>query len=267
MNKIFFKGQWFAYEAPCDCHPMCKHPFQINGKCKQRSGESIEQAKANALPVLNYRDFQEPDFKTSMLIVDRIAFTAEENKDYDWPGTMKMELTEGWVPSYNDPDNSGWHSPAEPKGYILSLPETTASGDTAKQGEFPNVPNDPSLNWEEDYTHENGKYQNKCYDCGKLFFGRKRRPVCKVCGNKPPDWEKMAEKKVPTQHEGWAWQGCWADGEMTGFARCMVQKVKPLEEENARLRKLVEKAFNEGFGEGYSGGTLSWEQFKKDNGL
>lgn len=108
---------------------------------------------------------------------------------------------------------------------------------------FKNVPlpNFPG-NWPEDYEHENGKYQNRCSDCGNLFFGHKRRPLCKICANKPIDWEEMAKKRPPTQHESWAWQGCWADGEMTGFARCMVKKAKPLEQSKAELIAALEQA-------------------------
>lgn len=37
--------------------------------------------------------------------------------------------------------------------------------------------------FEEDKTHENGNYQNKCSLCGEVFFGHKRRVICKVCEN------------------------------------------------------------------------------------
>lgn len=33
----------------------------------------------------------------------------------------------------------------------------------------------------EDASHENGNYQNKCYKCGELFIGHKRRVTCKEC--------------------------------------------------------------------------------------
>lgn len=35
--------------------------------------------------------------------------------------------------------------------------------------------------WPEDFSHENGNYQNKCCHCGVIFVGHKRRVVCKVC--------------------------------------------------------------------------------------
>lgn len=35
--------------------------------------------------------------------------------------------------------------------------------------------------WPEDFEDENGMYQNKCVYCKNLFFGYKRRVVCKIC--------------------------------------------------------------------------------------
>ena len=37
--------------------------------------------------------------------------------------------------------------------------------------------------WQEDFKHENGNYQNQCCQCKKWFMGHKRRVVCKVCTN------------------------------------------------------------------------------------
>src|ERR1700741_4917221 len=39
----------------------------------------------------------------------------------------------------------------------------------------------PECNWPEDYDHENGHYQCKCYKCERAFFGNKRRITCKQC--------------------------------------------------------------------------------------
>ncbi len=36
-------------------------------------------------------------------------------------------------------------------------------------------------NFPEDYANGENQYQNKCRDCGKLFFGYKYRNFCKVC--------------------------------------------------------------------------------------
>lgn len=39
----------------------------------------------------------------------------------------------------------------------------------------------PECDWPEDFEHENGNYQCRCYVCEKLFFGYKRRVKCKAC--------------------------------------------------------------------------------------
>jgi hypothetical protein len=52
----------------------------------------------------------------------------QEGIEYDWPSTMELKkdfVDEHGISVYNIKNT----------GYILSLPETTASGDTAKQGE------------------------------------------------------------------------------------------------------------------------------------
>ena len=38
-------------------------------------------------------------------------------------------------------------------------------------------------NWKEDFSHENGNYQNICLTCNTYFIGHKRRVHCKVCAN------------------------------------------------------------------------------------
>lgn len=39
--------------------------------------------------------------------------------------------------------------------------------------------------WKEDFSHENGNYQNRCITCGTMFLGHKRRVECKICAEKP----------------------------------------------------------------------------------
>lgn len=39
----------------------------------------------------------------------------------------------------------------------------------------------PECDFVEDFEHENGNYQCSCYQCGKTFFGYKRRVKCKAC--------------------------------------------------------------------------------------
>lgn len=35
--------------------------------------------------------------------------------------------------------------------------------------------------FQEDFEHENGCYQNKCVKCNQLFLGHKYRRICKTC--------------------------------------------------------------------------------------
>lgn len=41
----------------------------------------------------------------------------------------------------------------------------------------------PNRDWQEDFSHENGNYQNRCVYCEHGFLGHKRRMICKRC-----DW-------------------------------------------------------------------------------
>ena len=41
--------------------------------------------------------------------------------------------------------------------------------------------------WPEDFSHENGNYQCRCFKCDSVFTGHKRRNVCKECATKPPN--------------------------------------------------------------------------------
>lgn len=45
-------------------------------------------------------------------------------------------------------------------------------------------------NWKEDYPHENGNYICRCTMCGSLFYGHKRRVICKVCDTQLRDMLK-----------------------------------------------------------------------------
>jgi hypothetical protein len=47
--------------------------------------------------------------------------------------------------------------------------------------EPPSQPPADAHDWTEDFAHENGRYQNKCANCGTVFIGHKRRVCCKVC--------------------------------------------------------------------------------------
>lgn len=102
-------------------------------------------------------------------------------------------------------------------------------------------------NWTEDYAHENGNYINKCYRCQLYFKGHKRRPECRKCHNAEPDWAEIAKMQKPEDNKC-AHAGCWSQGEMVGFARCMTTHVEPLqakldksESENQKLREQLKE--------------------------
>lgn len=42
---------------------------------------------------------------------------------------------------------------------------------------------DAQRDWTEDFPHENGRYQCHCVECGLMFYGHKRRHICKLCAN------------------------------------------------------------------------------------
>lgn len=43
-----------------------------------------------------------------------------------------------------------------------------------------------SRDWTEDFSHENGNYQNVCCKCASHFMGHKRRVICKQCAAPAP---------------------------------------------------------------------------------
>ena len=91
--------------------------------------------------------------------------------------------------------------------------------------------------WVEDFEFENGCYQNKCCDCKAMFMGNKHRFICKECANAAPNWIELAKKQPPEDcKNNQAWHGAWLEGEMVGFARCMVKMVMPLAAEIAKLK-------------------------------
>jgi len=59
-------------------------------------------------------------------------------------------------------------------------------------------PKHPERNWTEDFSHENGNYYCRCYECGCVFLGHKRRGVCKVCSAAPtaPPASGVSEEAV-----------------------------------------------------------------------
>jgi hypothetical protein len=49
--------------------------------------------------------------------------------------------------------------------------------------------------WPEDFSHENGNYQNRCVRCEAVFLGHKRRVCCKTCDKPLPAPSAPAEDK------------------------------------------------------------------------
>ncbi len=57
-----------------------------------------------------------------------------------------------------------------------------------------------SGDWPEDFSHENGNYDNICCHCGKVFRGHKRRVCCKSCAS-PHPIERQAGELVSVPRE------------------------------------------------------------------
>ena len=43
------------------------------------------------------------------------------------------------------------------------------------------APGGESRDWVQDFSHENGQYQCRCYACQRMFYGHKRRVECHDC--------------------------------------------------------------------------------------
>ncbi len=44
--------------------------------------------------------------------------------------------------------------------------------------------NPSERDWTEDFSHENGNYNCRCFSCERTFIGHKRRVQCKVCNDR-----------------------------------------------------------------------------------
>jgi hypothetical protein len=42
-------------------------------------------------------------------------------------------------------------------------------------------PGKETRDWPDDFSHENGCYQCRCYKCERMFYGHKRRVFCNDC--------------------------------------------------------------------------------------
>lgn len=49
----------------------------------------------------------------------------------------------------------------------------------------PSQAQEPTIerDWAEDFSHENGNYDNRCSICERFFVGHKRRVICKACSS------------------------------------------------------------------------------------
>lgn len=172
-------------------------------------------------------------------------------KIHQWCDQIKdgdtFELPEGLgyeVDSELIPDGSDWgvklkchivihRTPSEP-----SLNNTVANSKKGPEVGIKEMINPfetlEACNWTEDYPHENGNYINTCVECKMPFKGHKRRPICKMCNG--PNWSELSKMKCPEDNKH-AHAGCWSQGEMVGFARCMVKKYLPLQKELSEFKE------------------------------
>lgn len=64
--------------------------------------------------------------------------------------------------------------------------------------------------WPEDFVHENGQYMCKCFQCGIVFHGNKRRAICKICHIPPEDAPKENYSPLPVGGDhhvaAWVWE-------------------------------------------------------------
>ena len=86
--------------------------------------------------------------------------------------------------------------------YYDLLSELAALDKEIEQGEEKGLPKNSERDWTEDFPHENGMYQNRCMDCGLLFFGHKRRVWCKLCGGKPAKADSDKRKSAEETEKG-----------------------------------------------------------------
>lgn len=106
--------------------------------------------------------------------------------------------------------------------------------------------------WIEDFSHENGNYNNFCAYCGKQFIGHKRRVVCKSCSKndssqcpkdkKPcipeicdlkcmketPEDTKIVEHFKVVENAGWFWAAPKLEAEAVGGGASREQAIHSL---------------------------------------
>ena len=69
--------------------------------------------------------------------------------------------------------------------FVWGKPQPLTAADTNKREPVKNPiqATTSKRDWQEDFKHENGNYQNECSQCHKWFMGHKRRVICKACTN------------------------------------------------------------------------------------
>jgi hypothetical protein len=194
MNKIFFKsGQWFAYEAPEK--PQAFGPSEEGVELMKQYKINLQQAKTNALPVLNPEILNKLPIPAQNHLPDTTdKVFPQEGVEYDWPGTMKKQK----FPFLD----GGWKD-----GYILSLPETPASGDAQQF----NLPPAAVFNLQQialaddDMVKVPGaaeKYRFIARHILELFAASGDTAKCPTCGNKNIEF-CSSSFHLDTAKQGW----------------------------------------------------------------
>src|SRR3546814_19465988 len=85
--------------------------------------------------------------------------------------TTAKARTINWRPAF------AWPMPMR-----RSPPETPdGQGGSIAMGRPLHQPGASAMDWPEDFPHENGNYICRCCRCEGMFWGHKRRIVCKSC--------------------------------------------------------------------------------------
>ena len=196
-------------------------------KAKAEYSQALSQAQAKAV---QFR----PEDRTVIIDIlrgENIFLNYQEGQLFDIPSGWVGEIVNGCS---NDacPDNLNCDNCSSEIKFarLVRVPD---------KGEKPNgepaIPLPSDRDWKEDFSHENGNYVNKCIECGNRFMGHKRRVICRSCSE--PDWVELSKRKPPEDtKDNKAWAGAWLEGEMVGYAKCMVQRVL---DEKGNLKKWV----------------------------
>lgn len=258
-NEIVFtnKGQWFYQpnwpEKPIkgfydNIDPYDKFAYS---NALEKYHEECQQAISTAIPFKEKGDIEKLKFELAR--VNNHPVLSHINEDYK-PEDLPYELPEGidvevgtcgteehgcnikWR-THNDDKICGLNRCKEPFAFLTQVKE-----------HLPKLfGTESERDWQEDLSHENGNYTNKCIECGLFFWGHKRRVICKKCAT--PDWIELSKRKRPEDtKDNKAWSGAWLEGEMVGYAKCMVEKVLPKQQEHPENQDELWKEVKNVFG-------------------